>query len=209
MAINADEYKPVVGLDSIYIAEITADTAAAYTAGTPAYLAPAAEAKAAPAVNVQTLYYDDQAYDTALAEGQTEIELTLSNLDPATLASLTGGHFEASDGRVYDRANPAGAPNYALGFRSKKTNGSYRYFWYLKGRFTKPEENFATQGDTPEAKNVTLKFTGVKTTHQWGLDAPSSPTITDGVIRVWGDEDTTDFDATDWFTAVQEPAPTA
>lgn len=207
MAINADEYKSVVGLDSIYIAAISADSVAAYTAGTPAYLAPAAEAKAVPSVNVQTIYADDQAYDTAINEGSTEIELTLTNVDPATLASLTGGFFEASEGRVYDRANPAGAANYALGFRSKKTNGSYRYYWYLKGRFTKPEENFATQGDTPDAKTVTLKYTAVKTTHQWGLDDPTTPTITDGVIRIWGDEDTTDFVSTGWFTAVQEPDP--
>jgi len=205
----SDEYKPVVGLDNLYIALISADTAAAYTVGSPAYLAPAAEAKAVPSVNTDVVYADDQVYDVAMGEGQTEIELVVTGVDPETLATILGGHFESSTGEVYDRAKPNNAGYYALGFRSQKSNGSYRYFWYLKGRFSKPEDNFKTLGDTPESQKTTLKFTAFKTTHQWALDAPTSPTITDGVIRVWGDTDTTGFSATTWFTAVREPAPTA
>lgn len=202
---NADEFKPTIGLDSLYIAEVTADTALAYTAGSPASLAPAAEAKAAPAVNIATIYADDQAYDTAIAEGQTEIELTITNIDAETLAAITGAVFDTAKGRAYDRAEPGQASNYALSFRSMKTNGAYRYYQYLKGRFTKPEENFVTLGDSPDPKTVVLKYTAIKTTHAFALDDPE--TITDGVIRVIGDEDTTDFDATGWFTAVQEPDP--
>ena len=206
---NDNEYKPVVGLDSLYIAEITADTAAAFTHGDIAYLAPAAEAKATPSVNTEVVFADDRVYDVAMGEGQTEIELVITGLDPETLATIAGGFFEASTGRVYDRAAPNNAPYYALGFRSQKSNGHYRYYWYLKGRFSKPKESFKTLGDTPESQKTTLIFTAFKTTHQWGLDAPSSPTITDGVIRVWGDQDTTGFAPTGWFTDVQEPAPTA
>lgn len=207
MTISADEYKQAVGLDSLYYASITADSAAAYTPGTPAYLAPAAEASVTPAVNSQTIYADDQAYDTALAEGASEIELTITNLDAATLALLTGSFTDVANGRIYDRANPSGAANYALGFRSKKTNGSYRYYWFLKGRFTKPAEAFTTLGDTPDPKKVVLKFTAVKTVHQFAIDDAVAPTITDSVLRVWGDEDTTNFDSDDWFTAVQVPDP--
>ena len=202
---NADEYKPVVGLDSLYIAAITADTAAAYTAGTPAVLAPAAEAKASPTVNVVTIYADDQAYDSAIAEGQTEMELTITNIDPQTLAAITGAVFDSTNGRLYDRANPGAASMYALGFRSMKSNGSYRYYWYLKGRFSKPEEEFATLTDSPDPKTVVLKYTAIKTTHEFDLDSPV--TITEGVVRVVGDEDTSSFSATGWFTAVQTPAP--
>lgn len=201
------EYKPVIGLDSLYIAEISADSSTAYTAGTPAYLAPAAEAKAAPSVNTEVIYADDRVYDVAMGEGQTEIELTITGLDPETLAAITGSQFDSANGRVYDRAAPNQAPYYALGFRSQKTNGNYRYYWYLKGRFSKPEEGFKTLSDSPESQKITLKFTAFKTTHQWALDDATSPTITDGVIRVWGDEDTTNFSATGWFSSVQEPSP--
>ena len=62
LSVNSDEYKSRIGLDSLYIAEVTADSAAAYTADTPEYLAPAAEATQQPATNQSTQYADDQPY---------------------------------------------------------------------------------------------------------------------------------------------------
>ncbi len=41
---NSGEYKSRIGLDKLYIAEVTQDDANGYTADTPEYLAPTAEA---------------------------------------------------------------------------------------------------------------------------------------------------------------------
>ncbi len=51
---NAGEYKSKVGLDSLYIAEVTQDDLVAYAAGTPAYFAPAAEASQRPSREATT-----------------------------------------------------------------------------------------------------------------------------------------------------------
>lgn len=72
MTINADEYKSVIGLDQIYFALVTADTAAAYTAGTPAVLAPAAEISMKPVSSQETQYADNQAYDV-FASGKSVV----------------------------------------------------------------------------------------------------------------------------------------
>src|SRR3989304_1438727 len=99
---NEGEYKSKIGLDSLYVAEVTADSAAAYTAGTPAWLAPAAEASLEPSTSFAIQYADDQPYDVARAEGETKSNLKITGLDLETLAWITGKVFDATTGRVYD-----------------------------------------------------------------------------------------------------------
>lgn len=197
---NSGEYKSRVGLDSIYVAVVSADSSASFTAGTPQYLAPAAELSLEPTVNEETQYADDQAFDVATAEGETAITLSITNIDPETLALITGREFDATSGRLYD--NTATAPYCALSFRSLKSNGSYRYFQFLKGRFSMPPEEFATKGETPEPKTVELTYTAIYTIHKFDLGGGT----TDSIKRIFGDQDTTNFSATGWFTGVQTPS---
>lgn len=199
---NASEYKSRVGLDSLYIALISQDESAGYAAGTPEYLAPAAEATASPTVNEETQYADDKPFDTLSAEAETPVEITVTNLPAEMVAYLCGDTFDAATGRVFDTADPTLAPYFALGFRSKKSNGSYRYYWYLKGRFTKPSEEFATQGETPDPKTAQVTFTALKTVYEFDVDGSNNRSVK----RVYGDEDTTNFSATGWFSQVQTPS---
>jgi phi13 family phage major tail protein len=199
MSVNSDEYKSKVGLDSLYVAVVSADTAAAYTAGTPAYLAPAAELSLEPTVNSETQYADDNPFDVAFAEGETKFTIKITNYDPATLATILGKNFDATNGRIY--GNNATPPYVAISFRSMKSNGKYRYFQYLKGRFEPPAEEFSTKGETPEPKPIELTYTAIFTTYVFTLSG------TTGKLKyLVGDEDTTNFVATGWFTTVQTPS---
>lgn len=199
MSINDGEYKSRIGLDSLYIAEVTADSASAYTADTPEYLAPAAEASQAPATNAATQYADDQPYDAMSFEGETAINLTITGLPPQMFATLMGRVFDAVSGRVFD--NPGATPPYfALSFRSLKSNGSYRYYQYLKGRFSAPTEETATKADSPDPKTTQLVYTAIPTVYEFDLGDINAP-----VKRVFGDEDTDNFSGTGWFSQVQTP----
>jgi methionine-rich copper-binding protein CopC len=122
-------------------------------------------------------------------------------LPPEMEAWLTGEKLDAVTGRMYDSATPASAPYFALGYRSQKSNGHYRYYWFLKGKFQKPGNEHTTLGEKAEAKTVELMYNAMKTVYKF-----NQGTRTDGVKRVSGDEDTTNFSATGWFTAVQTPA---
>ena len=199
---TSDEMKSQVGLKNLYFAKVTQDDATAYVAEAPLYLAPAAEATAAPSVNSETQYADDAAFDTLSSEGPTEIELTVTNIPPDTLAIITGRVFDAATGRFYDNG---GTPPYvALQFESVKSNGKKRFYSYLKGRFGMPSEEFATKTDTPEFKTLKLPFTAIKTIYAFNLGS-----IVDGVKRVLGDEDTPSFSGANWYTQVQKPGTTA
>lgn len=194
------EYKPAVGLRDLYYALVTQDDASAYAAGTPAYLAPAMTANLAPAVNEETLYADDGPFENMVSEGETKIEMEVTEIPLQQLAEITGTVYDATTGSLLD--NGGTPPEIALGFRSKKSNGKYKYYWFLKGKFTKPAEDKQTDSDTPNPKPAKLTFTALKTVYKWTMGS-----VTDGVKRRVVDEDvpgTTNL--ANWFTAVQVPA---
>ena len=194
------EYELSVGLDSVYIAEVTQDDLTGYLAGTPEYLAPVGEVTAEPAVESKTDYYDNKAFSVAVAEGETTLKLTLSNVPLGMQAKITGKKFDAATGRMIDQGGTP--PYYALGFRSLKSNGSYRYFWYAKGRFAPPSEAFATKTNSPDSKPMEVTFTALKTTCEL-FEMPDGGV--DGVKRIVGDDDIEVFSGTAWFDEVQVP----
>lgn len=199
LSVNAGEYKSLIGLDSLYIAQVTADSSSAYTADTPEYFAPAAEASLATASNMETQYADDQPYDVMVSEGETAITLTITGLPAAMYAKVLGKVFDAGTGRVWD--NGGTPPDCALSFRTLKSNGSYRYYQFLKGKFTPPSMETATKTDTPDPKTTQIIYTAVKTIYKWNLGS-----VTDSVLKIMGDDDSTNFSETGWFGAVQTPA---
>ena len=197
------DYKSVVNVDNVWYAIITQDDAANYVTGTPKRLAPAMELKGTPSTSSETQYADGGVNDIAGAEGPTEFELTAPSLLDDTIAELLGMVSDTATGRIFDDADPSRAPYFALGYRFKKSNGKYRYRWYLKCRAEKPGEEGASESDKVNLKTAVLKVKAVKTLHQWDL-------LGDGlrvkeVKRVQGDEDLANFDGSTWFAAVQQP----
>jgi phi13 family phage major tail protein len=188
---NPGEDKSIIGLDSVYVAEVSADSASAYTSGTPEILAPAAELSMKPVASQETQYADNGPYDVFNSQAETDMEITLTGVPSEMLAKLTGGVFDPTTGTVDDNA---GTPGYfALGFRSMKSNGKYRYYWLHKVMFSPPEEGAATKADKATPKTIKLVAKAIKTTHKFTLYDGS----VDGVKRRYGDEDTDAFSTSD------------
>ena len=57
---------------------------------------------------------------------------------------------------------------FAVGYRLRLTDGTYRYVWRLKGSFAIPDETSATEDDSTTTNNQQLTFTGVKTITELG-----------------------------------------
>jgi phi13 family phage major tail protein len=202
MAVNAAEKKSVVGIDNVYFALVTEDSADAYTTGTPVSLAPVATMTAKPVTSQEMQYADNQAYDAFASEAETDHEYTFTNVPPETLATLTGKYFDATTGRVID---VNGIPPYvAIGFRALKSNGKYRYYWYHKVQFVAPEEGADTKADKITPKTLKMTAKALQTIHQFYVDS-----VNQSIKRIWGDEDTTNFSATSWFSQVQVPGSSA
>ena len=202
ISVNSGEYKSPVGFADLYVALVSQDNAAGYAAGTPEYFAPAAEASVEPATGQNTQYMDDIPYDVQTSEGETQITLTVSNIPAEMYALITGNIFDATTGRVYDVGGTP--PDMALMFRAMKSNGTYRYYSFLKGKFSVPSDAYASKSDTPDPKPIQIVFTAVRTIYKFSYSGSYYPTK-----RVWGDANTTNFSATTWFNQVQTPASVA
>ena len=200
MAIVDGEYKSVIGVESLYYAPLTLDSVATFTPGTPGAFGPCdGDQRRTKHIQLETQYADDAAYDTATSTGETKLTVNVTNIPLQVLATLLGLVYDTINGLVYD--NEATPPYVSLGFKSLKSNGSYRYYWYYKGRFEAPKEAAKTKGDAVEFQPQELTFTAIKTTHPFALDADTTSTLK----RIVGDEDIAGFDGSAWFTTVAIP----
>lgn len=90
---------------------------------------------------------------------------TVSAIDQEVLAKITGQQYDAATGTLIEgeRKNKY----FAIGYKTKKTNGDEIYVWRYKGTFNIPEATHATENDGTDANGQEITFTGIKTTHKF------------------------------------------
>lgn len=153
------------GCDNLVIAEVTADTEAAFTTGAVTLLAPVAEVSKTVETSSETHYYDNVGMITIRAEGTDTVTLTVPVLPLSVLANITGKTIDPTTGAFID-----GAPvekYFAVGYKLRLTDGSERFVWRMKGTFSFPDETSSTESDSIDTNNQELTFTGVQTIHEF------------------------------------------
>lgn len=149
----------IIGLRNLVVAEVIEDSAAGTTYGTVKHVAGAISANVNPNSSMETLFADDGPWDTATSTGQITVGLNVADLDLPTQAFLFGHTME---GGILKRRSGDTPPWVAVGFKSLKSNGRYRYTWLAKGKFGLPEQNNTTKGDTPEFQTPTTEGSFVR-----------------------------------------------
>lgn len=156
------------GVDNLVFAEVTNDDnelEGGYTTGAVESLAPVAEISKTTETSSETKYYDNLPALVVNSEGSDEITLTVAVPDLATYAKLVGKDIDTTTGAMIDGERTP--KYYALGYRFKKTDGTYRYVWRLKGMFSIPDETSATENDGTDSNNMELTYTGISTSHKF------------------------------------------
>lgn len=182
-----------IGMDKIHYARMVDEEQETYE--TPKPIPGAITGTVSPTTNTETLYADDQTWETASSLGEIEIELNVADLTPEVLADLLGATIDENG--VLVQASSDAAPYVALGFRSQKSNKKYRYYWFYKGKFSPGEESFQTKQDSPSFQTPTISGTFIsrQTDKKW---------------RARVDEDGETVSAqviSNWFTAVYDGTP--
>lgn len=178
-----------IGLKDVYYALLTADPAGGTpTYETPVRIAGAISANINPNASSETLFADDGPYETASTIGSIALELNTVDL-PISVQAILLGHTYA--GAILKRKASDVPPWVAIGFRTLKSNGKYRFTWLAKGKFAIPEQNNETRGDSVNFQTPTITGNFVKrdADDEWERHA---------------DEDETDYMAsigTGWFTS--------
>lgn len=108
-----------------------------------------------PNATTDTLFADDGPMDTAATLGKVEVEIEKNALSTDEKAYLLGHQIDTNGAIVYGASDVP--PWVAIGFRTLKSNGTYRYVWLYKGKFVDPEEQNETKGDSINFQTDTIK----------------------------------------------------
>lgn len=163
------------GCDNLVIAEVTSDTSTGYTVGEVKELAPVAEISKKVETSVAKKYYDNVAKITIRSEGSDEVTLTVPALSLAMLAWISGKDIDEDTGAFLD--TQAVEKKFALDYRLKLTDGTYRYVWRLKGTFSIPDETSSTEDDGTDSSNQQLTFSDDRTIFKFTRNKKSSKAV--------------------------------
>lgn len=165
------------GCDNLVIAEVTADTNENYTPGTVKELAPVGEISKTVETSSEAKYYDNKAMIVINSEGADTVTFTVPALPLDILAEITGKTVDTATGAFIDGERKE--KYFAVGYRLKKTDGTYRYVWRFKGSFNIPDETSATENNGTDSNNQQLTFTGISTTHKFTKGGSAKAMVVD------------------------------
>lgn len=149
----------LIGLRNLVYAKMLDDTATGATYEAPKAIAGAIAANFNPNASNATLFADDGPYDTASTVGDMALELNVADLPLEVQADLFG--HTISGGKLSRKAGDV-PPWVAVGYKTLKSNGKYRYTWLNKGKFSPPEQNNETKGDSVSFQTPTTTGNFVK-----------------------------------------------
>lgn len=153
------------GVSDLYVAEVTQDDVNGYATETPVYLSPVAEVAKSTDSSSEAHYYDNKAMIVVNSESADTITITMAPPVLEKLAKIIGKSFDADLGMMVDseRQNKY----FAIMYKTKGTDGEYRYVSRLKGQFTIPEDDNQTENDGTDTTNTQIEFTGIYTEHKF------------------------------------------
>ena len=193
-----------IGCDNLVYAPMTTEESAT----TPPTYGNVVKAPGVMSINInpngsqETLFADDGPMETASTMGKIDVEIQKNELTTQNKADLLGHAIDTNGALVYGDSDIA--PWVAIGFRTLKSNGKYRYVWLYKGKFTEPEDNNETKGDSINFQADTIKGQFVRLNNAY--------TVGGRTVRPWKyelDTDTTEDTVVaekTWFNAPMLPS---
>lgn len=187
-----------IGLDRLYYAKITENENGEETYATPVPLAKAITAELSVELAEATLYADDGAAEVVKEFQSGTLTLGVADIGVDAAEVLTGATLD--DNKVLISASEDGGTPVAIGFRAKKANGKYRYFWLYRVKFGIPATNLQTKGDSITFSTPTIEGTVMRRNkpdgqgkHPWKAEvSEDDPGVSPETI-------------TGWYTEVYEP----
>lgn len=135
-----------IGLSGLTAWPLKADAMGVLSYGAPFAIAPAVSASITPETSDDSFYADDIALISNQTISAITVELETADIKDEVISKLLGMEIDQK-GVVIDNINSV-APQIALGFRSLKSNGAYKYVVLYKGAFGIGDDEYATKEDS-------------------------------------------------------------
>ena len=188
-----------IGLDKLFYARITEDEDGHETYATPVQMAKAMSADLSVEMAEATLYADDGAAEIVKEFKSGTLSLGIDDIGAALASDLTGATIDAN-GVIVSTGEDETAP-VAVGFRARKSNGKYKYYWLYRVKFGIPATNLATKGDSITFSTPTIEGTILRRNKVDGQNKhPWKAEVTEGDASVVADV------IANWYKQVYEPS---
>lgn len=184
------------GVEGLVAAPVLSDTNAAITYGDVIDIAGVSEISRSTDSTNESHYYDNMAAVVVSSTGADNISINTSAIPLDVLAKITGQVYNETLGAFIEQER---TPQYwALGYRTKTTDGIEMFVWREKGMFNIPDSTHDTENDGTDANGQTLTYTGVSTIHKFNLTGKGAKAVT-------VDTSVNSISAADFFGTVQTP----
>lgn len=161
-----------------------------------------------PNASIETAFYDDGPGEVASTLGNIEVTFNKSAIGPTEKAYLLGKSLvevgTGSKAKMVVSSSNDTPPWVALGFRTLRSDGTYRYVWLYKGKFIEPADNNETKGESVNFQSDELTGRFVKLNYEF--------TVGSKKLKPWKNELEETDDATEgkklvaaWLTKVILP----
>lgn len=154
-----------IGLKNVVIAPLLTDTETEHTYGDLQLMAGAIEASITPDnADPDIQYADDIEFDVLYPDPELSFKTKVADI-PLTIQEMIFGN-KIDDNGVLIRNASDKPPYYAVGFKSEKSDGAYRYVWLYKVRAKPVTESYQTKEGTSITRQTgEIEWTAIKRTH--------------------------------------------
>ena len=158
------------GVEGLVAAEVTKDnnetgSGEGYVTGDVFSIAGVAEISRTTEASNEAHYYDNMPAIIVSNTASDEVTISASAIPLDVYAKITGQKYDTAKGAMIE--GPRENKYFALGYKTKKTNGDEIYVWRYKGTFNIPDQTNATENDGTDANGQELVYTGIQTTHKF------------------------------------------
>ena len=183
-----------IGLDKLYFAPITLSANGYESYGTPVQLAKAISASLTVELAEGTLYADDALSEKVSEFKSGKLSLGVDDIGIQAARILTGATVD-QNGVLVSSTEDTPMP-VAIGFRAKKSDCTYRYYWLYKVLFSVPGAELNKKGDSISFSTSKIEGTimrrnkpDIKGRHLWKVEADEGQTaasddMTSGVLSM-------------------------
>lgn len=165
--MNNKEIFEYRGVEDLVYAEVVKDDIDTYETGEVKALAGIAQIGKTTASSDEPHYYDNVPAIVVSSTGSDEVTCSVSAIPLEVLADVTGQDYDEKTGTLIEGDRET--KYFALGYKTKKTNGKEVYVWRLKGTFSIPDSTHSTENDGTDANGQEIKYTGISTTHKFSI----------------------------------------
>ena len=159
------EYRGVEGLVAAEVTNDDNEVSGGYTTGEVFSIAGVAEISRVTEASNEAHYYDNMPAIIVSNTASDEVTISASAIPLDVYAKITGQKYDETKGAMIE--GPRENKYFALGYKTKKTNGDEIYVWRYKGTFNIPDQTNATENDGTDANGQELVYTGIQTTHKF------------------------------------------